>query len=71
MDSLKCQTSTATPAEPGDLPWPLELYNRLRTNAFLHLKPTHSMLPAGPPVTLYTSPRRRLSYYPRALKVAI
>ena len=21
MDSLKCQTSTASPAEPGELPW--------------------------------------------------
>ena len=23
MDSRKCQTATATPAEPGDLPWPI------------------------------------------------
>lgn len=26
MDSRKCQTLTASPAQPGDLPWFLELF---------------------------------------------
>jgi hypothetical protein len=26
MDSSKCQTATATPAEPGELPYCLEVY---------------------------------------------
>ena len=55
MDSCKCQTSTATPAEPGELPWKLvptqqAVADEENDHCFVDRLDQEKLAPAGPKV---------------------